>query len=33
MLSDTSRALLTAARRTADASRFSIFDETVPLNR
>jgi hypothetical protein len=33
MLSDTSRALLTAARRTADASRFRIFGETVRLTR
>jgi len=33
MLSDTSRLLLTEARRQADASPFRIFDETVPLTR
>ena len=33
MLSDTSRSLLGEARRRADASTFSIFDETVPLSR
>ena len=33
MLSDSSRFLLTEARRQADASPFSIFQETVPLTR
>jgi hypothetical protein len=33
MLSDTSRSLLTEARRRAEASTFGIFEETVPLTR
>jgi hypothetical protein len=33
MLSDTSRSLLSEARRQAEASPFHIFDETVPLTR
>ena len=33
MLSDTSRSLLSEARRQAEASPFRIFDETVPLTR
>ena len=33
MLSDTSTALLSEARRRADSSPYILFDETVPLNR